>query len=294
MTSEVYLEIVGLMKEHHFQIAKSIAEELKGEVWQFSSNLMCFVNGCLLGNEKDLTSWAEKQWEFTLIRPHALYLALADDNYSKHLHSTGHTFVYMDISIRGDSVGRLLFEVRLSFVTIDLTGPEWVKKLVQSCIDSVGLLSTQLFTELCPKTCTNFQALCTGEAGLSQSELILSYKGSVFHRVVPNGWIQGGDISAPGKGNGGESIYGPTFEDESFAVSHSRRGILGMANQGPHSNSSQFYITLQPALWMDRQYVAFGQVVEGTEVLRRLEEVPTYNERPKQDCKVADCGVFEP
>ncbi|XP_021456390.2 probable inactive peptidyl-prolyl cis-trans isomerase-like 6 isoform X3 [Oncorhynchus mykiss] len=257
MTSEVYLEIVGLMKEHNFQIAKSIAEglkqkfptsfldptirpllecdwhvyltnkkrELKGEVWQFSSNLMCFVNGCLLGNEKDLTSWAEKQWEFTLIRPHALYLALADDYYSKHLHSTGHTFVYMDISIRGDSVGRLLFE---------------------------------LFTELCPKTCKNFQALCTGEAGLSQSDLILSYKGSVFHRVVPNGWIQGGDISAPGKGNGGESIYGPTFEDESFAVSHSRRGILGMANQGPHSNSSQFYITLQPALWMDRQYVAFG------------------------------------
>ncbi|KAM9553818.1 putative inactive peptidyl-prolyl cis-trans isomerase-like 6 isoform 2-T2 [Salvelinus alpinus] len=293
MTSEVYLEIVGLMKEHHFQIAKSIAEglkqkfptsfldptirpllecdwhvyltnkkrELKGEVWQFSSNLMCFVNGCLLGNEKDLTSWAEKQWEFTLIRPHALYLALADDYYSKHLHSTGHTFVYMDISIRGESVGRLLFE---------------------------------LFTELCPKTCKNFQALCTGEAGLSQSDLLLSYKGSVFHRVVPNGWIQGGDISAPGKGNGGESIYGPTFEDESFAVSHSRRGILGMANQGPHSNSSQFYITLQPALWMDRKYVAFGQVVEGTEVLRRLEEVPTYNERPKQDCKVADCGVFEP
>lgn len=98
----------------------------------------------------------------------------------------------MDISIRGDSVGRLLFEVRLSFVTIDLTGPEWVKKLVQSCIDSVGLLSPQLFTELCPKTCKNFQALCTGEAGLSQSDLILSYKGSVFHRVVPNGWIQGG------------------------------------------------------------------------------------------------------
>ncbi|XP_014060964.1 probable inactive peptidyl-prolyl cis-trans isomerase-like 6 isoform X1 [Salmo salar] len=293
MTSEVYLEIVGLMKEHHFQIAKSIAEglkqkfptsfldptirpllecdwhvyltnkkrELKGEVWQFSSNLMCFVNGCLLGNEKDLTSWAEKQWEFTLIRPHALYLALADDYYSKHLNSTGHTFVYMDVSIRGESVGRLLFE---------------------------------LFTELCPKTCKNFQALCTGEAGLSQSDLMLSYKGSVFHRVVPNGWIQGGDISAPGKGNGGESIYGPTFEDESFAVSHSRRGILGMANQGPHSNSSQFYITLQPAFWMDRKYVAFGQVVEGTEVLRRLEEVPTYNERPKQDCKVADCGVFEP
>ncbi|XP_034143594.1 probable inactive peptidyl-prolyl cis-trans isomerase-like 6 isoform X2 [Esox lucius] len=262
MTSKFHLEIVGLMKEYQFQVAKSIAEkkELRGEVWQFSSNQMCFVNGCLLGNEKDLTSWAEKQWKFTFPRPQALYLALANDYYSKHLRSTGHTFVYMDIFISGESVGRLLFE---------------------------------LFTELCPKTCKNFQTLCTGEAGKSQSDLLLSYKGSIFHRVVLNGWIQGGDI-ASGKGNGGESIYGPTFGDESFAVSHSKRGILGMANQGPHSNSSQFYITLQPALWMDRKYVAFGQVVEGQDVLRRLEEVPTYNERPKPQCEVADCGVFEP
>ncbi|XP_055042313.1 probable inactive peptidyl-prolyl cis-trans isomerase-like 6 isoform X2 [Misgurnus anguillicaudatus] len=172
-----------------------------------------------------------------------------------------HIFVYMDIETGGEAAGRLLFE---------------------------------LFSDLCPKTCRNFKALCTGEAGMSKSNLELSYKGSIFHRVVPNGWVQGGDISPGRKGNGGESIYGPTFEDENFVVSHNKRGILGMVNRGPHSNGSQFYITLQPVSWMDYKYVAFGQLVEGTEVLKRLEEVPTYNERPKQDCVITACGVIEP
>ncbi|MBN3311107.1 PPIL6 protein, partial [Amia calva] len=293
MDAALRLEVVGLMKKPNFHIAKCTAEalkqrfpasfsepavcallecawhhylnrqkrQLKGEVWQYSSSVMCFLNGELLGNEKDLKIWAENQWKFSFFRPQALYLALAEDFYCKHLQSTKHTFVYMDVTIGEKTAGRLLFE---------------------------------LFTDLCPKTSTNFQTLCTGEAGESLGNLHLSYKGSIFHRIVSNGWIQGGDISPGGKGNGGESIYGPTFEDESFAVSHNNRGILGMANKGPHTNGSQFYITLQPAAWMDRKYVAFGQVIEGTEVLEKLEAVPTYNERPKQECKVIDCGVFVP
>ncbi|KAG5846507.1 hypothetical protein ANANG_G00115700 [Anguilla anguilla] len=293
MDSEMQLEIVGLLKEHNFQIALGTAEglkqkfpasfsdvkirplhecdwheyltskkkELKGEVWEYKGKLMCFVNSQLLGDERDLSRWAVEQWGFTFRRPHALYLALTEDYYTRHLRSSGHTFVFMDIEIKGEPVGRLLFE---------------------------------LFSDLCPKTCKNFQALCAGDAGLSGSNIALTYKGSVFHRVVPNGWIQGGDISPGARGNGGESIYGPTFEDESFAVPHSKRGILGMANQGTHTNGSQFYITLQPAHWMDRKYVAFGQVIEGTEVLKKLEVVPTYNERPEDECKVADCGVFRP
>ncbi|KAK2890121.1 hypothetical protein Q8A73_018421 [Channa argus] len=155
----------------------------------------------------------------------------------------------MDIEIAGEAVGRLLFE---------------------------------LFSDICPKTSKNFEALCTGEQGLSQSGLTLCYKGCLFHRVVPNGWVQGGDISPKRKGNGGESIYGPTFEDESFAVSHWKRGTLGMANKGPHTNGSQFYITLQPTQWMDKTYVAFGQVVEGFDILRRLEDATTCNERPNK------------
>ncbi|XP_030261781.1 putative inactive peptidyl-prolyl cis-trans isomerase-like 6 isoform X2 [Sparus aurata] len=287
MDKKMHLEIVGLIKDPNFHVAKCIAEglkqkfpeafldpkiqpllefdwhtylcdkkmELRGEVWQYSSSLMCFLNGVLLGNEKDLASWAKDQWSFTFTRPKAFYMALTEDYYAKHLQKTGHQFVFMEIVIAGEAAGRLLFE---------------------------------LFSDVCPKTSKNFEALCSGERGLSQSGLPLCYKGSVFHRVVPNGWVQGGES----KGNGGESIYGPTFEDESFAVSHSKRGTLGMANKGPHSNGSQFYITLQPTPWMDRTYVAFGQVVEGVDVLRRLEEAPTCNERPKYECKVTDCGVF--
>uniref|UniRef100_A0A4W4FSU3 Peptidyl-prolyl cis-trans isomerase n=2 Tax=Electrophorus electricus TaxID=8005 RepID=A0A4W4FSU3_ELEEL len=291
MASGVHLEIVGLMKVNNFHVAKSIAEglkhtfpasfvdatiqpllecdwrvylakrkkELKGDMWHYSGELVCFVNGRLLGDEKALSAWAEAQWRFGLSRPQSLYAALAEEHYAQHLRSTGHVFVYMDIEIGGEVAGRVLFE---------------------------------LFSDLCPKTCKNFKALCTGEAGVSQTGLTLSYKGSVFHRVVPNGWVQGGDPT--GKGNGGESIYGATFEDESFAVSHNKRGILGMANHGPHSNGSQFYITLQPSLWMDRHYVAFGQAVEGTDALGKLEEVSTYNERPRVDCRITACGLFEP
>ncbi|XP_023692455.1 probable inactive peptidyl-prolyl cis-trans isomerase-like 6 isoform X2 [Paramormyrops kingsleyae] len=271
MTSKIQLEIVGLSKDPTFQIAKCTAEELKqrfpssfegaiirplvefdwhtyltmkkqelkGEVWEFRGSVMCFENGRLLGNEEDLTFWAEKRWSCTSSHPQELCVTLSEDYFSKQLQSTGHTFVYMDIEISEKPAGRLLIE---------------------------------LFSVLCPKTCKNFQALCTGEEGLS-------YKGSLFHRIVPNGWIQGGDISLGSRGNGGESIYGPTFEDESFAVAHCKRGILGMANQGPHTNGSQFYITLQPAPWMDR-----NQVIEGTEVLKKMEDITgTENKYKTQD-----------
>ncbi|XP_020775949.1 probable inactive peptidyl-prolyl cis-trans isomerase-like 6 [Boleophthalmus pectinirostris] len=290
--SKLLIEVVGLMKEPNFYIAKIIAEglkekfqdtfhkphikpllenewdtylwnkkrEIKGELWQYSSSLVCFLNGKFLGNEKDLFRWAKDKWDFTITRPPALYKALAEDCYHKYLQNTGHQFVFMDMEIAGEKAGRLLF---------------------------------QLFTDVCPKTTKNFEALCTGEQGLSVSGFPLCYKGTVFHRVVPNGWVQGGDITPKQRGDGGESIYGPTFEDESFAISHSQRGTLGMANKGPHSNGSQFYITLQPTPWMDQTYVAFGQLIEGLDVLKRIEEAPTCNERPKHDCEVINCGILK-
>ncbi|KFU99391.1 Peptidyl-prolyl cis-trans isomerase-like 6, partial [Pterocles gutturalis] len=147
----------------------------------------------------------------------------------------------------------------------------------------------QLFSDACPRTCENFRALCIGGAKSLCDGRELTYRNSLFHRLVKNGWIQGGDIIT-GEGDGGESIYGPTFEDESFSIRHKGRGVLGMANKGRHSNSSQFYITLQPAPYLDKKYVAFGQLIEGTDVLQRLEVVPTYNERPVVDCKIINCG----
>ncbi|XP_018431144.1 PREDICTED: peptidyl-prolyl cis-trans isomerase-like 6 isoform X2 [Nanorana parkeri] len=261
MASErLQLGVVGLLSEPPFHIAKCAAEEMKGEVWEFSSQVMCFVNGQLIGDENGLKAWAEDMWDYRDYRPLALYKALAEDLYVKYIQETKHTFVYLDIAIQEQPIGRLLFE---------------------------------LFSDVCPKTCKNFQHLCSGESGDSPSGIKLHYKGALFHRIVKNGWIQGGDIVA-GKGNGGESIFGGTFEDENYAVPHNKRGVLGMANKGRHTNGSQFYITLQATPYMDRKHVAFGQLVEGSDVLWKMEEIPAYNERPKLNCTILDCGIFIP
>nr|XP_014429179.1 peptidyl-prolyl cis-trans isomerase-like 6 isoform X3 [Pelodiscus sinensis] len=254
------LVIVGLLKEPVFHVAKCTAEELKGETWEYPSNVMCFIDGQLLGSEKELLKWAYDKWNYQDFKPVALYQAITEDFCTKHMQNSKHVFVYMDIAVQEQPIGTLLFE---------------------------------LYSDMCPKTCENFRSLCTGEAGTSCSGLKLTYKESIFHRLVKNGWIQGGDITA-GRGDGGESIYGPTFEDENFSIPHEKRGILGMANKGRHSNGSQFYITLQPAPYLDKKYVAFGQLIEGTEVLQKLEDVSTYNERPVVECKIINCGVIVP
>ncbi|XP_040524574.1 probable inactive peptidyl-prolyl cis-trans isomerase-like 6 isoform X3 [Gallus gallus] len=245
-------------------------KELRGEVWGYASHVMCFVNGWLLGDEKDLLEWAYCKWGYCDFKPEALYQAITEDFYTKHLKSSQasnvvlqeeckHMFVYLDIAIEEQPIGTLLFE---------------------------------LFSDVCPKTCENFRALCEGGVMSPSSGQELTYKNSCFHRLVKPVWIQGGDIT--GKGDGGESIYGPTFEDENYAIPHKGRGVLGMANKGRHSNGSQFYITLQPVPYLDKKCVAFGQLIEGTEVLQRLETVPTHNERPRVVCKVTNCGTFQP
>ncbi|KAF1644375.1 Problable inactive peptidyl-prolyl cis-trans isomerase-like 6, partial [Eudyptes chrysocome] len=292
----VTVTVVGLLRHPAFHVAKCAAEalklkfpskfadpviqplvefawheylqekkkELRGEVWAYASSVMCFVGGQLLGDEKELLKWSYHEWDYRDFKPEALYQAIAEDFYAKYLKnsqaSSTHVFVYLEIAIEEQPVGRLLFE---------------------------------LFSDACPRTCENFRALCAGGVTSPRDGRELTYKNSLFHRLVKNGWIQGGDIIT-GKGDGGESIYGPTFEDESFSVRHKGRGVLGMANKGRHSNGSQFYITLQPAPYLDKKYVAFGQLIEGTEVLQRLEAVPTYNERPTVDCKIINCGTFEP
>jgi cyclophilin family peptidyl-prolyl cis-trans isomerase len=145
----------------------------------------------------------------------------------------------------------------------------------------------ELFNDIAPLTAENFRCLCTGERGEK-----LSYKGKPLHRVVKNGWLQGGDIEN-GSGAGGYSIYGGTFADESFSYPHDSAGIVGMANQGPHSNASQFYMTLKPMPCWDHKYVAFGRVIEGMRVLKLLEKAETSNDRPTEAIIISDCGQLE-
>lgn len=154
-----------------------------------------------------------------------------------------------------------------------------------------GRIVVELYDDVVPKTAENFRALCTGEKGIgSNTGVPLHFKGSCFHRVIKGFMIQGGDISA-GDGTGGESVYGLKFEDENFELKHERKGMLSMANSGPDTNGSQFFISTTRTSHLDGKHVVFGKVVKGMGVVRSVEHVATGdNDRPTLDVKIVDCG----
>ncbi|XP_071526893.1 uncharacterized protein Moca-cyp isoform X1 [Panulirus ornatus] len=154
-----------------------------------------------------------------------------------------------------------------------------------------GRITFELFSDVCPKTCENFRALCTGEMGEGKTtSKPLHYRGVKFHRVIKDFMIQAGDFSA-GNGTGGESIYGGHFEDENFDLNHEDPFLLSMANRGKDTNGSQFFITTQPSMHLDGKHVVFGRVVSGYEVVVAVENLPVDNRsRPLQPAVIANCG----
>ncbi|KAL3944886.1 MAG: hypothetical protein SGBAC_001031 [Bacillariaceae sp.] len=156
--------------------------------------------------------------------------------------------------------------------------------------EDLGKVVMQLYKDITPKTAENFRCLCTGEKGDTPSGKPLHYKGSTFHRVIKDFMIQGGDFTN-GNGTGGESIYGEKFADENFVIKHTKAGQLSMANAGPGTNGSQFFITSKDTPHLDDKHVVFGHVVEGMDVVRKLENVSVGGQdRPEIDCIIADCG----
>ncbi|EAZ62972.1 Peptidyl-prolyl cis-trans isomerase CPR6 (PPIase) (Rotamase) [Scheffersomyces stipitis CBS 6054] len=158
-----------------------------------------------------------------------------------------------------------------------------------------GRVVFELFCDVVPKTAENFRALCTGEKGISaQSGKPLHYKGSIFHRVIKDFMCQGGDFTH-GSGIGGESIYGEKFEDENFKLIHDKPFLLSMANAGPNTNGSQFFITTVPTSHLNGKHVVFGKVIQGKSIVRQLERCEKgASDKPVEDWIIADCGELAP
>ncbi|PON55453.1 Cyclophilin-type peptidyl-prolyl cis-trans isomerase [Parasponia andersonii] len=152
-----------------------------------------------------------------------------------------------------------------------------------------GRVVMELFADVTPITAENFRALCTGERRIGVSGKPLHYKGSTFHRIIPSFMCQGGDFTR-GNGTGGESIYGAKFADENFKMKHTGPGILSMANAGPNTNGSQFFICTERTGWLDGKHVVFGKVVDGYSVVKEMEQVGSESGRTSQPVIIEDCG----
>ena len=146
-----------------------------------------------------------------------------------------------------------------------------------------------LFGDTVPKTAENFRALCTGEKGTGKAGKPLHYKNSIFHRIIPNFMIQGGDFT-DFNGRGGESIYGEKFADENFDIKHSEPFYLSMANAGPNTNGSQFFITTVKTPWLDGRHVVFGKVLEGQDIIKNVEAIGSTSGQPSKTVTVKDSG----
>merc|ERR1712166_605271 len=298
MAASIKLHVAGRVNDFKFQKAKSAAESLEqfhgdtilacvdsmvpAEWDQVRTKLLMTLGGVALtkSHKSSPLVWTEAASDGQLMYVGDLEATLEWANSMFGYTDTTKDLIY---NMRGNQEYKKFKQDR-PCVFLKLGGGD----LTKGNDGSMGRVVIELFNDIAPLTCENFRCLCTGERGAE-----LHYKGVPLHRVVKDGWLQGGDLSPPHTGAGGESVYGGLFADECFTLKHDQAGLVGMANHGAsHTNGSQFYITLGDSMgsW-DGKYVVFGRVIEGMRTMKQISNMETNNDRPVNDIIISDCGM---
>lgn len=236
--------------------------DLGGDVWAHKKGVIVISDEGYIGDEDALIRWMRtRKLSLEALNSNGQAVSweqVAEAALAEYMATSGNDYAFLDVDFDGQPIGRMLFE---------------------------------LYSSKLPKTCANFLKLCTG-GGKTPAGHNLHYLGTPIHRIVKDAWIQGGDVVS-GNGSGGASAFGDSIPDESFCIPHDSAGIIGMANVGAHSASSQFYVTLRALPSFDLKSVAFGRLIDGSSVLDFLGSLDCKMERPEGEVRICSCGKLK-